>query len=143
MMCTEKYENRVSLSQKTVKKSLYITIFGQNVSNLAIRGSNIFTWILTKFDMHIWPMSKLMFTKFCQSRSRILSAMAFLEKKGMKKKLHFAIIDQKLYPIFNTSWNARNLEFCMSQIISRKMLTHKFDNFWCGSSSKKRVLQSS
>ena len=88
-------------------------------------------------------MSKLMFTKFCQSRSRILSAMAFLEKKGMKKKLHFAIIDQKLYPIFNTSWNARNLEFCMSQIISRKILTHKFDNFWCASSSKKRVLHSS
>ena len=93
--------------------------------------------------LNVWSMSRLMFTKFCQSRLRTLSTMAFLEKNGTKKKLHFAVIDQKLYPIFNTSWYARDLKFCMSEIISRKILTCKFDNFWCTSSSKKRVLYSS
>ena len=85
MTCTKSEENRMSLSQKTIKKPLHITNFGQNVSISATRGSSICAWILTKFGLHFWSMSKLRSTKRWQSRSRTLPAMAFFVKKGKKK----------------------------------------------------------
>ena len=80
----------------------------------------------------IWPIKTKNFVRY-----------GIFSRKREEKKLHFAIIDLKLCPIFNTFWHARDLKFCMSQVFSVEILLWKFGHFWCASSLKKRVLYSS